>query len=237
MKTNFPNTLAYKFATENNLGEQAYAIRFTPIVKWEKPFKTSVRRGLFIELLTDSKLLDNFMSKHWSIGFEDEGKKQIEFLLKIKEDYERFLEGVESENEEQEEQEPESLKFPLENHLRDFLAKNLDKVESGLSLYSKDGISGIEFPVDGGRIDILAIDKNKRPVVLELKLSQGRNKVLGQILYYMSWVDKNLGVGNSRGIIIASEIYPELQLAASRAPGVQLAVYKMQFSIEPINNS
>lgn len=69
--------------------------------------------------------------------------------------------------------------------------------------------------------------------MIELKLSQGRNKTLGQLLYYMGWVDKNLGKGPCRGFIIASDITAELAMAAARAPGVSLARYRMNFAIEP----
>lgn len=48
----------------------------------------------------------------------------------------------------------------------------------------------------------------------------------------MAWVDKNLGLGPSRGIIISNEISNELKIAIQRAPGVELAVYKLQFSVE-----
>lgn len=91
----------------------------------------------------------------------------------------------------------------LETRLRDFLAKNLDRVEPGLKLYASQERSGIEFPVDGGRIDLLAVDQNGQYVVVELKLSQGRNKALRQLLYYMGWVDQSLGHAPCRGLIIA----------------------------------
>jgi endonuclease len=56
---------------------------------------------------------------------------------------------------------------------------------------------------------------------------------LGQLLYYMGWIDRHLGQGPCRGIVIASEISEELAIAVSRAPGVALYRYKMNFSLEP----
>src|ERR1039458_2415813 len=79
----------------------------------------------------------------------------------------------------------QSLEFALEAHLRDFLAKNLDRIETGLRLYASPERNGVEYPVGGGRIDLLAVDRNGKFVVIELKLSQGRKKTLGQLLYYM----------------------------------------------------
>jgi endonuclease len=83
-----------------------------------------------------------------------------------------------------------------------------------------------------GRIDVLTVDLNEKYVVIELKVSRGRSKTLGQILYYMGWVDKHLGKGPCRGIIIAGEITEDLKIAAARVPGVSLARYRMSFAIE-----
>lgn len=229
----FPNNAAYAFAKSHGLADAAASIRNTEIQEWDRHYKTSVRRGYLIELFQKAGVFEEFIAKDWPTGKTAEGQSNIAFCLQLKEEYLQFLERAEEESESEiGADSEEGVKFALELHLRDFLAKNLEKIEKGLTLYQSDDSTGVEFPIDGGRIDILAIDKNGKPVVIELKLSQGRNKVLGQILYYMSWIDRNLGLGNSRGVIIANDIYPELQLAASRAPGVELAVYKMQFSIE-----
>jgi len=230
----FPNNSAYSFSKQHNLEERANSIRNTPIQPWEKKYKLSVRRGYLIALLEKEGLLDKFIDQSWPEGKTDEGKKHADLCLRIKDDYENFLSRKEDELDQEDEENEESLRFALELHLRDFLVKNLDKIEKGLTLYKNGEITGIEFSIEGGRIDILAIDKKGKPVIIELKLSNGRNKVLGQILYYMSWIDINLGLGESRGIIIANDISSELRTAISRAPGVQLASYKMQFSIEHI---
>ncbi|ASK68511.1 hypothetical protein CF168_06295 [Shewanella bicestrii] len=232
MRTTFPNKHAYVYAKEHDLEEAAISIRSMTIQKWERNYETSVRRAYLIELLKTHDLLDEFMTRYWPIGFENEGKKQLEFLYKLKLDYEQFLDKTEDLADEEQIESEENLTFALENHLRDFLAKNLDKIEPGLRLYELDGINGVEFRIDSGRIDLLAVDKNNSPVIIELKRDYGKEKVLGQILYYMAWVDKNLGLGPSRGIIISNEISNELKIAIQRAPGVELAVYKLQFSVE-----
>jgi RecB family endonuclease NucS len=122
--------------------------------------------------------------------------------LRIKGEYEAFLEGrgPDAEGGDEGSSDPEqALEFAFEAHLRDFLAKNLDRIETGLRLYASPEHTGVEFPVDGGRIDLLAVDRNGKFVVIELKLSQGRNKTLGQLLYYMGWVDQHLGRGTLSG--------------------------------------
>ena len=60
---------------------------------------------------------------------------------------------------------------------------------------------------------------------------------LGQLLYYMGWVDQHLGNGPCRGLIIAREINEELSVAVARVPGVKLARYQMTFAIDPVMTS
>jgi endonuclease len=80
-------------------------------------------------------------------------------------------------------------------------------------------------------------DRNERFVVIELKVGKGRNKAVGQLLYYMGWVDKELGKAPCRGLIIAKEIPDDLVLAVQRVPGVSLARYKLSVSVETVYTS
>ena len=109
-----------------------------------------------------------------------------------------------------------------------------ERIEKGMTVYTSNGRTGVEFPVESGFIDILALDKQGKFVVIELKVARGRNKTIGQILYYMGWVDKNLGNGSCRGMIIAKEISPDLILATERVPGVYLHRYKLSVSLEQV---
>lgn len=88
---------------------------------------------------------------------------------------------------------PGSSEFLLERDLQRYLAENLECVEPGLKLYEDDDIKGFEFEAGGGRrIDILAVDKGGAFVVLELKVSRGYDRVVGQLLRYVNWVRQNL---------------------------------------------
>lgn len=103
---------------------------------------------------------------------------------------------------------PEGAEFAYERDLQHFLAKNLFLIESGLRLYEEEGITGIEFPVGNRRIDILALDAEDRYVVIELKVSRGYDRVVGQLLRYIAWIKKyqaDPGQG-VRGVIAAREI-------------------------------
>jgi hypothetical protein len=126
--------------------------------------------------------------------------------------------------------------FAYESDLRDFLAKNLSIIEPGLQLYQDEGITGVEFPVGGRFIDILALDADKRFVVIELKVSRGYDRVIGQLLRYMAWIAKNQAEPGQgvRGIIAAREISDDLRLACSYLPNVSLYEYQLSVSLKKI---
>jgi len=231
---------AYAFGATHGLENEIRAIREMPI-QWDSSYTDSLRRGYIVALFEEHGIFDAFKSEYWSFGNSASGETMRRRFLRIRSRYEDFLAGIGSPPlEEMELQESSDVEqasqFALEAHLRDFLAKNLDRIEPGLKLYTSQDRNGVEFPVDGGRIDLLAVDRNGQYVVVELKLSQGRNKALGQLLYYMGWVDQNLGHRPCRGLIIASDISDELSIAVSRAAGVRLAKYRMTFSIELIGS-
>jgi len=131
----------------------------------------------------------------------------------------------------------EASEFAYEKDLQNFLSKNLYQIEAGLRLYEEEDITGIEFPVGNRCIDILALDKDNNYVVIELKVSRGYDRVVGQLLRYMAWIRKNhADVGQQvRGIIIAREISGDLLLACSEVPDITLHEYQLSVSLKRVN--
>lgn len=122
--------------------------------------------------------------------------------------------------------------FAFEKDLQNYLVKNLHAIEPGLRLYEEEGLTGVEFAVGGRFIDVLAVDKEGRFVVIELKVSRGYDRVIGQLLRYMAWIDQNLeGSKPARGIIVANDISADLRLACSRIADVKLIEYQISFSL------
>ena len=140
-------------------------------------------------------------------------------------------------SEENEEELSQPTGFAYESDLRDFLSKNLTIIEPSLRLYEEEGISGVEFPVGGRFIDILAIDKHNNYVVIELKVSKGYDRVIGQLLRYMAWIETNQAEPTQkvRGVIIAREISEDLHLAASKILEVELFEYDLSVSLRKVN--
>jgi RecB family endonuclease NucS len=126
--------------------------------------------------------------------------------------------------------------FAYEKDLQGFLAKNLGLLEPGLQLYQDEGITGIEFPAGGRFVDILAVDINGNLVVIELKVSRGYDRVIGQLLRYMAWIEKKQAdEGQSvRGVIIGREITEDLRLACSCVPNVALYEYELSVALRKV---
>lgn len=130
-----------------------------------------------------------------------------------------------------------SAEFAYEKDLRNYLAKNLSVIEPGITLYEDDGINGIEFPAGGRFIDILAVDSGGAFVVIELKVSRGYDRVVGQLMRYMAWIRKNQAEPDQkvRGIIVAREISEDLLLACSLLTGVQLFEYELSLAVKQVD--
>ena len=114
--------------------------------------------------------------------------------------------------------------FALEKHLEDFLVKNWQQTElaKDFTIFEEDGnLVGQQYNTDAGPIDILAISKDKkRLLVIELKRGRASDAVVGQILRYMGFVrDQIAEPGQAiEGAIIALEDDKKLQWLLSLFP-------------------
>ncbi len=128
--------------------------------------------------------------------------------------------------------------FAYETDLRNYLAKNLGLLEPGLRLYRDEeaGTSGIEFPAGGRFIDILAVDSRGGYVVIELKVSRGYDRVVGQLLRYMAWTAENHAdpAQPVRGVIVARDISEDLTLACSGLSAVTLFEYDLSVQVRKV---
>ncbi len=136
------------------------------------------------------------------------------------------------------EDEPNVSSFAYESDLRNFLSKNLHVLEHGLRLYEEEGITGVEFPVGGRFVDILALDADGAYAVIELKVSRGYDRAMGQLRRYMGWIKQNhADPGQAvRGIIIAREISQDLILACAGLSDVELFEYEMSVSVRKVES-
>lgn len=132
---------------------------------------------------------------------------------------------------------PEGSEFAYEQDLRNYLARHLDRIEPGLRLYrDEEGITGVEFPAGGRFIDILAVDRKGDYVVIELKVSKGYDRVVGQLLRYIGWIEAHHAEPDRkvRGVIIAKGISEDLRLACGRLADISLYEYDLSVTLRSV---
>jgi len=128
--------------------------------------------------------------------------------------------------------------FALEKHLEDFLVQNWHHTELGkhYDIYEEDGeMVGQQYPSDTGPIDILAVSKDKKELlVVELKKGRVSDVVVGQVQRYMGYVKDELAEKNQtvRGVIIAFEDDIKIHRALSVALNIDLYTYKIHFELK-----
>ena len=127
--------------------------------------------------------------------------------------------------------------FALEKHLEDFLIKNWNSTQLSkeYDIYEEEGEKvGQQYPSDTGPIDILAISKNKKTLlVIELKKGRVSDNVVGQIQRYMGYVKDELCEENRtvKGIIIGLEDDVRIKRALSVTSNIDFFRYKVNFSL------
>ena len=127
--------------------------------------------------------------------------------------------------------------FALERHLEDFLVKNWHQTELGkqYDIYSDEGeIVGQQFKCDTGNMDILAISKDEKTLlVVELKKGRASDNVVGQVQRYMGYVKSELAEKDQevRGVIIALEDDIRIQRALSVTANIDFYKYEVSFRL------
>ncbi|MFA6569775.1 MAG: endonuclease NucS domain-containing protein [Bacteroidota bacterium] len=127
--------------------------------------------------------------------------------------------------------------FALEKHLEDFLIHNWKHTELGKNydVFEEDGgLVGRQFQCDTGAIDILAISKDKKTLlVVELKKGRVSDVVVGQIQRYMSFVKEELAEENQnvKGVIIGLEEDIRIKRALAVANNIEFYRYEVSFKL------
>ena len=73
-------------------------------------------------------------------------------------------------------------------------------------------------------------------MVIELKVSKGYDRVVGQLLRYVAWIKKHHAEEGQpvRGVIISREISDDLRLATGLVQGVSLFEYSLSIALKPV---
>ena len=131
----------------------------------------------------------------------------------------------------------EASQFALEKYLEEFLVTNWKHTDLGkkYDIYEEDGEKvGQQYSTDTGAIDILAISKDKKTVlVIELKRGRTSDVVVGQIQRYMGYVKEELLEPGQvvKGLIIGKEDDLRLRRALSVCHNIEFYKYKIDFKL------
>ena len=127
--------------------------------------------------------------------------------------------------------------FALEKHLEEFLIQNWKNTDLGVEyeIFEEDGeLVGQQYPSDTGPIDILAISKDKKTIlVVELKKGRVSDNVVGQIQRYMGYVKDELAEPDQKvkGIIIGLEDDLKIKRALSVTSNIEFYRYQVSFKL------
>ena len=127
--------------------------------------------------------------------------------------------------------------FAMEKHLEDFLVQNWPQTELGkqFDIYQEDGeLVGQQYQTDTGPLDILAISKDKKQLlVVELKKGRASDVVVGQALRYMGYAQEELAEEGQTviGAIIALEDDQRIRRALKMTPNISFYRYEISFKL------
>jgi restriction system protein len=127
--------------------------------------------------------------------------------------------------------------FALEKHLEEFLVHNWSQTELGKNydIYEEDGeLVGQQYPTDTGNIDILAISKDQKELlVVELKKGRASDHVVGQVQRYMGYVLEELAEEGQtvKGVILALEDDVRIRRALAVTNNIEFWRYQVSFKV------
>lgn len=120
--------------------------------------------------------------------------------------------------------------FNQERALADYIAAHPHHLEDGLVIHPDSKIREKVFS-DKKRADVLLLDRDERPVVVECKQGAPSVKHLEQLRVYMKSVRKLTGRKDIRGVLVhggSRNVGEELVEAAKHAPKVNIVQHHLQ---------
>ena len=189
----------------------------------------------------------NFIKVKWEARSIDYENSIFSIFTIYEIDTEKFNELTEKRPEDNENKDEALInkkeqEFALEKYLEDFIVNNFNKIfKDSIKLwYDEEGILGQQYPLiddkaqNIGKIDILArnIEENSY-IVIELKKGRSSDKVVGQIMRYMGWVQEHLcNEGDSvKGMIICKEKDKKLEYALKTINNIELKFFQIDFKL------
>jgi hypothetical protein len=122
--------------------------------------------------------------------------------------------------------------FTYECDLQNALISQSEEIFNGFKIYGDNG-EGIEYPINGKRIDLL-LEKENDLLAIELKAGKADFRVFGQISMYLQLLEEKFNDKTISGIIMAGEIDDTLKIASKRDKNIRLMAYRMELKVDEI---
>jgi hypothetical protein len=121
-------------------------------------------------------------------------------------------------------------RFTYEKALSDYIAAYPHHLEDGLVPYPNAKVREKVFP-DRKRLDVLLLDRKRRPVIVECKQGAPTPENIRQLRGYMKRLLRETRRGDIRGILVhggARKLRSDVIRAASLHPRVEVVQYRLQ---------
>lgn len=119
--------------------------------------------------------------------------------------------------------------FRYERALSDFIANYPNRLEDGLLAHPNSKIRERVFK-DKTRLDVLLLDRDETPVIVECKQHAPTPQDLKQIRHYMALLERETGK-KPRGILVhggAGRLHSSVESIAQQAPVVEIVNYSLE---------
>lgn len=127
---------------------------------------------------------------------------------------------------------PIDTNFAYERDLQRSVCAQISELFPGYGIFGGNSV-GIEYQIDGKRIDILLEKKDGGDLlVVELKSGTADYKVFGQISMYIGLLLAQFPSRIISGVIVAGAIDPSLKHACTTMDRVSLKVYRMSVELD-----
>lgn len=133
----------------------------------------------------------------------------------------------------------DDLTFNLsyERDLQSSMILQIDTLFPEYHIYGGESLEGVEFAINGKRIDILLEHKEKSELLaIELKAGIGDFKVFGQIAMYLGLLEERFPDLDCCGVIVCGQVDESLALACKMSDRVSLKQYEMQLVLTDYNS-
>lgn len=125
--------------------------------------------------------------------------------------------------------------FKYEKTLSDYIANYPNHLEDGLLPHPNSKIREYVFDEDNTRLDVLLIDKQDKPVIVECKQYAPTAQDVKQLRHYMRLLSEQTGK-MPRGILVhggASKLSSEVVNEARNEPLVEIVSYRLEVQFRP----